>query len=185
MHFILGSNDNPSAYEFKSIYRKLLTCHQIVYRGHRANCISNETGVLTVSSRQLPQKPSQGLERGSNRSGDGTDFDFDYMAAIHEDIEKFDEHLNALIASSIENTIWKKLEQNTKLECEECKSVFIENQKIDDSLISMKIETKSCDAHQPCRSTVGIIFSIICCLKSFMIDQISNSMISYQGNQRT
>lgn len=148
---ILGANDNPSASEFRSIYRKLLVCHQIVYKNDYGNCITDETGVLTVSSKQPPRKPTQNFPENI-----ADDVVFHYDDLTNDNVEKFDQHMNAYMASIVENNIMSTLARNHKAECNICINVFSENNKINDPFIDKKRQTDS-KVHQPCESTVTII----------------------------
>lgn len=91
----VGSNDNPTAPEFKRLYRKLLVCHEITYDGNKANCISNETGILTVSSEIIPRTKERNHK-------EVLEIDFNYHEVISEDLEKFDVHLIAYAAFRVE-----------------------------------------------------------------------------------
>lgn len=146
-----GDNDNPSAREFEGIYRKLLVCKEIVYKNNYANCISNDTGVLTVSS----ARPKPSKADGTPAQSYEIEIEFDYLAAIDEEIDKFDQHLCAYIASSIETKIKDTIEKCSKKECIECICVFAENSKFQDDFIALKSTTKS--LHKPCKSTVNIV----------------------------
>lgn len=152
---IIGRNDNPSTEEFKSIYRKLLVCNEIVYRNDRANCITNETGVLTVSS-AVPKKKSTVVE--SLMLSTTLEIDFDYDEAIHEELEKLDQHLCAYLASTIETEIIKHAKKAFKKECYECIAVFYENDTSNNDFIAMKQSTNP-DFKNPCLSTVRIVIA--------------------------
>lgn len=141
----LGSNDNPTPAEFKRLYRKLLVCHEITYDGNKANCISNETGILTVSSEIM----SRSIEKKNVHVEH--EIDFNYHDVLNEELEPFDVHLNAYAAFMIEEKIRQSLERH-KRKCLSCIQVFQENEKIDDSFITRKIKS-----NQPCKSTVNIV----------------------------
>lgn len=83
------------------------------------------------------------------------EIEFDYLGAIYEDIEKFDEHLNVDIASTIEQSITNTMERHHKKYCQQCIGVFSENEKVHDDFISLKNLTNR--YHKPCQSTVNII----------------------------
>lgn len=148
---ILGNNDNPSPAEFQAIYRKLLVCKEIVYKNNYANCISNDTRILEVSSARLVNKCKANHALQCNAFV----IEFDYQEAINEDIEKFDQHLNAFIASKIESNITRNILQHHKTECLQCIDVFNQNAKFNDDFINMKISNDSLE--KPCKSTVDII----------------------------
>lgn len=141
----VGSNDNPSASEFKRLYRKLLVCHEITYDGNRANCISNETGILTISSEIIPHTKN---ERNHSQV---PEVDFNYNEVINEKLEEFDMHLNAFAGYRIEKKIREKV-QKQKEKCMTCIRAFQENDKVDDQFLTRKNISE-----QPCKSTVDII----------------------------
>lgn len=149
---IIGSNDNPTAAELERIYRKLLVCHEIVYKRDRSNCIPNDTGVLTVSS-ALPNQQRIVDAAFSAKTFECNEFDYHY--AINEEMEKFDEHLYSYVASSIENKIIANLRRNHKKECSQCINVFYEDELASDDYV---IKKNLSDAIKiPCISTVNII----------------------------
>lgn len=141
----VGSNDNPSAPEFKRLYRKLLVCHEITYDGNKANCISNETGILTVSSEIIPQTKS------NLNLNPVPEVDFNYYEVINERLERFDMHLNAFAAFEIERKLMRKMKKR-KEQCMLCIQTFQENHKVDDQFL-----TRKNILDQPCKSTVDII----------------------------
>lgn len=157
-----GSNDNPTANEFKRLYRKLLVCHEVVYDGKKANCITNETGILTVSS-EIVSVSSSVYHGGTVASIDLDDLTFNYQEIIDEQLDKFDEHLNAYAATKVEEKIKYSI-QTKKNECKMCLGVFHENEKISDSFItrkmSAKVQSLQNQRSQPCQSTVHIIKAI-------------------------
>lgn len=141
----LGSNDNPTAAEFTRLYRKLLVCHEITYDGNKANCISNETGILTVSSEIM----SQSLNKKAVHEVHEME-ELNYYDVINEDLEPFDLHLNAYAASMVEEKI-KQRTDRLKNKCVSCSQAFQENEKTVDSFIARK------KSNQPCKSTVNIV----------------------------
>lgn len=123
----------------------------------KANCIADETGVLTVSSRQLSKKPTN----MASEPNDENEVEWNYADiydAINEEVGQFDNHLNAYMANIVESNIFLVLKHNHKAECSDCMQVFQENAKINDSFIHKKLETNpNNQLHQPCTSTVTII----------------------------
>lgn len=145
-------NDNPSAAEFQAIYRKLLVCKEIVYKNNYANCMTDDTGVLTVASSRSADKPTADY---TFESGNLFEIEFDYYAAIDEEIGKFDQHLNSFIASTIESKLTETMKRCHKKECSQCIEVFNENDKVEDDFITKKNETSL--TNKPCRSTVDLV----------------------------
>lgn len=133
-----------------AIYRKLLVCKEIVYTNKYGNCVSNDTGILTVSS----ERPQQSIATDTFEQGKVFEIEFDYDTAVEESMEKFDQHLCAYIASTIETKIIEMIKKQHKKECSDCIAVFTENEKADDDFITRK---KSKDCQNPCISTVHII----------------------------
>lgn len=143
----LGSNDNPTASEFKRLYRKLLVCHEVTYDSNRANCISNETGILTVSSEIVPQPTKEHIPNEIH------EIDFNYYEVINNQLEKFDVHLNAYAAFRVELKLTQNI-QTHKEKCMSCLRAFHENEKVYDSFIARKNIS-----NQPCKSTIDIIIA--------------------------
>lgn len=100
----LGCNDNPSTYELKNIFRKLLICHQFVYNGQNSNCkIDDSCPVLTVPAKYVSRMAVNILEASE------VEITFDYHEAIMKPISSFDEHLNAYSARTVENLIVQRM----------------------------------------------------------------------------
>lgn len=147
-----GSNDNPSAEEFRSIFRKLLVCKEIVYRNNYGNCISNDTGILMVSSaRPVHQRTAT----NTLRIGRILEIELNFEEVIQENIGKFDEHSCAFNASTIEDKLIQTMNRCHKKYCVECIQVFEENEKANDEFLKLKNETSK--VRMPCISTVHII----------------------------
>lgn len=126
----------------------------MVYDGKKANCISNETGILTVSSGIVSKSQN---EVGQPALIDLDGLDFIYKEAINEELEKFEEHLNAYAAKMVEEKI-KHTIQKQRNKCKMCLNVFHNNEKINDSFIARKMLTDVQNRQsQPCKSTVNII----------------------------
>lgn len=154
----LGANNNPTTEQFKSAFRKLLICTpNLSAKG--TNCLTSAIHLLTVSSAQQPicqpkthQTPlpidvSSVIERIHN--------DLDYNTLIHAEMDDYERHLNAYLASTIETNIIKKIMARPISKCSDCLHAFSENVKIEDSFLKKKSQTSN--IVQPCRSTVNII----------------------------
>lgn len=142
--------------EFQSIYRKLLACKEIVYKNNYGNCVTNDTGVLTVSSGHRHKQASEKCTLESTFiRGICFEIELDYAEAIGQEIEKFDEHLNAFIASRIEQNILNIMKKHYKKYCQQCSEVFAENTKVFDALLNSQNETNK--LYTPCQSTFDII----------------------------
>lgn len=150
----LGSNDNPTTEEFKRIYRKLLICHEIVYKNDRSNCIPNDTGVLTVSSRLPKQQCTVDTVFSTSPFKIESD-EFNYHTTINENLEKFDQHLYSYVASTIECKLIENIKWRHKQECSQCIDVFYENELANDDFVTAK--NLSDELKIPCLNTVHIV----------------------------
>lgn len=125
-------------------------CNEIVYKNeNKANCITNDTGFLTVST----SSASQLSKNRYTDTGGTSEIELDYYSAIENETEKFDQHLNAYIASTIEKKLIEKIKSCNKQECAQCIHVLEENVKFEDDLIDANCYRK------PCKSTVHIIIA--------------------------
>lgn len=130
-----------------------MVCHEVVYSGNKANCISDETGILTVSSNIAPKRPGTLYEYALI---DLNEIHFNYHEVINEKLELFDEHLNAYAAYKIEEKIKYNIEKQ-KNKCKECINAFVQDEKINDQFIARKMSNLVGPRSQPCKSTVDII----------------------------
>lgn len=149
----LGRNDNPNVIEFASAFRKLLICHPVM-TSHDHNVITNATGILTVSSRNLLSSASHKQTQVFELEIDPELLNYEILMLKEiEMIEPYEQHMCAYIASCIE----KKFIQNTnthKYKCNECVNVLLfSNERIVDGLLEMKSE----EIKQPSASTVKIV----------------------------
>lgn len=127
-----------------------MVCNEIVYKNeNKSNCITNDTGFLTVPT----SSASQLSKNRYTDTGATFEIELDYYSAIEKEIEKFDQHLNAYIASTLEKKIIEKITISNKQECAQCIHVLEENVKFEDDLIAANSYRK------PCESTVNIIKS--------------------------
>lgn len=148
----LGWNNNPNETQFKSAYRKLLVCMPHL-SARKTNCIINSTNILTISSaQQLEQQPSQ-LSFSEVEEIEIEEEIFHNLLDV--EVDPYEKHMRAIIASNIEANIVKKISKQSLSACQDCLHVFPENQKIFDSLIAKKKQTKR--HYQPCSSTIFII----------------------------
>lgn len=148
----LGWNNNPNQLQFKAAYRKLLVCMPYL-SARKGNCIVSSTNILTVSSGQKPaQQSSHAL---ANQISAMEIADDTFHELLNREIEPYEEHLRAFIASTAERNMVKNFLERSKSACQCCLSVFSESPKIHDSFIAKKSQTKHIS--QPCRSTVDII----------------------------
>lgn len=150
----LGWNNNPNQIQFMAAYRKLLVCMPHL-SARSGNCIINSTDVLTVPS---TQKKLQQSSQPSFTQVETVEIDFaEFYGLLDVEIEPYDQHKRAIIASTVENNIIKQIKMRSKSTCQDCLTVFGENTKIIDTLIAKKQKTKP--IAQPCNSTFDIISS--------------------------
>lgn len=136
----LGSNDNPNAIEFKSAFRKLLICHPATTSVDH-NVISNATGILTVSS--AAKKKLSPLPNLNQEFELQLEFCYeDIMLKEIETMDRYDEHMCAYIALTVEEKFHQNVRQH-KYKCAGCSAVlYTSDNKINDELLAMKAESK-------------------------------------------
>lgn len=146
-----GRNDNPSAIEFSSAFRKLLVCHPLITSVDH-NVLTNSTGILTATSSCRKRLPIQS-------SSIQCEWEIDYegiMMNETETMDAYDQHMVAYAALCSEERVLQKLNSN-KNQCSECANILLSvHDKINDELLAMK-KTTNTEAKQPCLSTVNII----------------------------
>lgn len=148
----LGANNNPNETQFKSAYRKLLVCMPHLSARH-SNCVLSSSNVLTVSSATQSEKNSATIQFEQIKPIEIDEAAFHYM--LETEIEPYDQHLRAIIASQVEKKIIGKISARKKTACQNCLNIFKENEKVSDSFIQKKCRTKQ--HNQPCYSTVNIL----------------------------
>lgn len=131
-----------------------MVCNQIVYKNEYGNCITNDTGILTISSSQ-PDK-NRAVDVTNREASTIFEIECNYGEAINEELDKFDQHLCAYTASIIESKLIENMLKANKKECSHCIGVFYENETVDNEFIEMKRSTNT-DLKIPCLSTVHII----------------------------
>lgn len=170
-----GCNDNPSAKQFQSAWRRLLGQHQIT-ASEFANCETNDTEFLTVLNCSLRAK-SQNSEILENISSIEDDVcETQNIEATENEIRSIDSilsetslpnemesHVIAYVASIIQKNIiegrwcWR-------LKCENCLNVFLQDDFVNDSFLNLKASTNHLPA--PAKSTVRICeIAKMCMLK--------------------
>lgn len=163
----LGANNNPNTQQLKCAFRKLLICTPFL-SAKGTNCIISATNLLTVSSeQQSTQKPrKQPLSETSSRVIESIEmkFEADYNGLINSERDEYDQHINAYLASIIENNIIEKNIARSVSGCKDCLNVFPENIRINDSFLTKK--NQSSYIRQPCKSTVDIIVASNTIMKS-------------------
>lgn len=174
---MFGCNDNPSARQFESAWRKLLGQHQITASEY-ANCKENDipfTNVLNVSSRHQSSVTCFGsnelyqfTENNNNNSKD----DFDEFEIHEEDpvvmntifSANIDDHIAAYLASVLQENIIEG-RWYSPLRCQDCLRVFSEDEIVDNEFVKLKMKTSKLKA--PARSIVDICLETEMPMRSF------------------
>lgn len=164
---MFGCNDNPSARQFESAWRKLLGQHQIT-ASESANCINNDIpflSVLNASSRKVASniKNSDIFEDESENNNIDYEDEFNYLdvaedpyfSIITDDTHSHDleQHTASYIAAVIEKCIMER-RWYAPINCKKCLLVFAEDETVDDEFVKLKM--KSSKLLAPARSTVEI-----------------------------
>lgn len=150
--YSLGFNDNPTAQQFEAAYRKLLV-HNDVVCSKKSNVIEPGTKILSVSSnrnRPLVKKTVPLHDEGFDEFFMGEDFENSFHVAQY--VDDAHSHSLAYMASILEAKIIGGKRRIIK--CDDCVSVFIENELLEDSFIRFK--ARSSNVLQPCRSKFEI-----------------------------
>lgn len=156
----LGANNNPNTKQFQYAFRKLLICTpNLSSRG--TNCIIDGTSILTVSSTTLPDQ-KQALQQNQPSVEivsvlEKIVMEFNYDGVINSEINEYEKHTHAFLATIVEKNVMKKMEARKMSGCIDCLNVFDENTRIDDSFLKKK--SQSTHVVQPCSSTVHILVS--------------------------
>lgn len=163
---MFGCNDNPSAKQFESAWRRLLGQHQIT-ASEQSNCANNNTMYLTVlnssSRKESNKKILQEMERlddpknaNSNIVGDIKEQKIEILDSIVSDNDPFDDinlHAIAYVASILQKNIFEG-RWYSPLKCKDCLSAFLEDELVDDSFVNLKMKT--IHIHAPAKSTLKI-----------------------------
>lgn len=153
---VSGFNDNPTAQQFEAAYRKLLI-HNDVMCSNKSNCIDHGTKILTVSSnRQKMKKCDDGIDYNGDADLDDFFFDPEYADSffLADYVDDPHSHSLAYMASALEAKIMSTKSLKQPIRCEDCISVLIENELIEDSFIRFK--ARRTNMLQPCKSTFDI-----------------------------
>lgn len=152
----LGCNNNPNVQQFQAAYRKLLFCAPHISGESKTNCnIDFPNELLNMSSgiKSIPQS----LKRFNALTGAQTvEIEMDYNTFINIEMEPYERHIYALVASDVEEKMGQLISKQTVSSCQDCLNVFRENTKTFDGLISKKIARGALKT-QPCSSTLNII----------------------------
>lgn len=168
---MFGCNDNPSARQFESAWKKLLGRHQIS-ASESANCIDNDfyyLNILNVSSRKqgtldvnstdwLPAACAQLNAENNNiifveDFGDNDMDEGDHLMADNSNMINIEKHVAAYLSAVLENCIIEG-RWYSPIKCKDCLNVFSEDETVDDDFVKLKMKTST--IRSPAKSTVQI-----------------------------
>lgn len=150
----LGHNYNPNVQQFEMAYRKLLFCTPHICKTVQTNCdIELPSELLHVSSAATSTPRCQVNEVLHSEL---IEIEMDFDLIVNVELEPYDQHLFALIASDIETEVLRTLKAQHVSKCQDCLNVFMENPKISDDFIAKKISRGSI-GEQPSLHTFQII----------------------------
>lgn len=150
----LGANTNPNVQQFQSAYRKLLFCTPHI--SGDTNCNTEfPDALLEVSSAPQHQMPSH---IDTFLRAQEIEILVDYDTLIGTELEPYEQHISALIASNIESDITRSIKARSVAACQDCPNIFNENIRIIDSFIAKK-QNRGQPIIQPCSSTMNIVLA--------------------------
>lgn len=173
---MFGCNDNPSAKQFESAWRKLLGQHQ-VGSSETANCMNNDfqsltvlnassrkQGLATCSSESTDWPPSFIKDIQNNESAENNNVVFkddfgeltmdegDHLITGNE-LKSIEDHVVSYMAAVLQKCI-KEGRWYAPIKCKDCFRVFSEDLSVDDDFVQLKMKTNKLNA--PAQSTVDI-----------------------------
>lgn len=157
-----GFNDNPTAQQFESAYRKLMIHNDVVY-SKNSNCIDFGTKILTVSSNR-PAAFNKNI-RECGELPEDEDLRSQDFIGCSQYVDDIQDHSIAYMASVLEARIIGANRYNEIVKCEKCTFAFIENELIEDSFIRLK--SRNSNILQPCKSTFEICKFVDSHLKTY------------------
>lgn len=141
-------------------YRKLLF-HNEVVSGEGANCINDITNVLYVSS-NVSAKSAISANQAELETLSNLDFenqiDYSDLHLMNNCENSLKQHSMAYQASTLEETVIRKIHNKGKNSCSMCLQVFCENEITDDMFIEYKSETSN--ILPPCKSTIELMNTV-------------------------
>lgn len=149
----LGANINPNVTQFRSAYRKLLFCTPHISGGTNCN-VEFPDALLEVSS--VPQ--SETTSNIDPLRATAIEISEEYETLIVTELAPYEQHVNALVASTIEKDIIRIIKAQTVSACQDCLNVFDENTRINDNFIAKKQHSGQ-RTKQPCISTMNILLA--------------------------
>lgn len=175
--YLLGCNDNPTAQQFMSAYRKLLL-HNEVVSGKGANCLNDITNVLYVLSNIDTSKVTNKTELELLSNFDLENLDNEDNHLIEHSATSLKPHSLAYMASILETAVLRKISEKGKSSCSACMQIFVENEITDDSFIEYKSEIS--DILPPCKSTIELMKTVDNLLNKYKSQSVSfSSMLTH------
>lgn len=176
---MFGCNDNPSARQFESAWRKLLGQHQIT-ASESANCMNNDfkfLNVLNASSRKEKNNTNSSYvfneENKNNNIDNENDIDelnmakdphFQSLFTDDNFLNNMECHVTSYLASVLEKCIIER-RWYAPITCEKCLLVFAEDESMEDEFVKLKM--KSSKLLLPAKSTVQICMATECSMKKY------------------
>lgn len=153
---MFGCNDNPSAQQLESAWRKLLGQHQVT-ASEEANIANNDftfLSILNTSSRK-PKGSKKHIEVNENNNmvTDEEIAESEFLFPDDDVTASFENHIACYLASLIEKSVIEG-RWYSPLKCEQCLSVFLENEAVENEFVALKM--RSAKLHAPSKSTVQI-----------------------------
>lgn len=196
---MFGCNDNPSAKQFESAWRKLLGQHQIG-SSENANCMDNDFKSLTVlnaSSRKhelatinsndwpppfIKDIPNNNAENADDEGdfGDSVMDEGDYLITDDSAAINIEDHVASYLAAVLERSIIEG-RWYAPIRCKDCFHVFAEDVSVVDDFVELKMKTNKLSA--PAQSTVDICKATEISMREFnyetgSFNQIQESVLS-------
>lgn len=137
--------------------------HNDVVCSGKSNCIDRGTKILTVSSKS--RVTSNGNDSKNVECAEDPDLPSQEFLDSCQYVDDMQDHSIAYMASVIEAKIFRASRHNRIVKCEQCISVFIENELIEDSFIRFK--SRNSNILQPCKSTFEVCKYVDSYLKAF------------------
>lgn len=199
---MFGCNDNPSAKQFESAWRKLLGQHQIG-SPETANCMDNDFKSLTVlnassrkqelgagSSNDWPPPFIKDIHNNKSIEnnnvvfeddfGDFTMDEGDYLITDSSQGINIEDHVASYLAAVLEKCIIEG-RWYAPIKCKDCFRVFAEDLSVDDDFVKLKMKTNKLSA--PAQTTVDICKAAEISMREFnyatgRFNQIQESVLS-------
>lgn len=152
---MFGCNDNPSAQQLESAWRKLLGQHQVT-ASDEANCASNDFSFLTVLNTSSRKQKSSNTHIEVNENNNIVlDEEIAESEFLFPDdtVTGFEKHIACYLASLVEKDIIEG-RWYSPLKCQQCLGAFSEDESVENEFVTLKMRTSK--LHAPAKTTVQI-----------------------------